>query len=69
VRQPNIDYCKLARYKGKTLLAKEILEICGYSPKTGINDTFLAQNKIIKRIQGTYPARWVVSQDWGIFGL
>ncbi|GAI60215.1 unnamed protein product [marine sediment metagenome] len=69
MKRPNIDYRKLAAYKGQTLLAKEILEICGYSPNTGINDTFLAQNKIITPILGTYPTQWFVSQDWGFYGL
>lgn len=64
-----IDYRNLARYKGETLLAKEILKICGYSPKTGINDTYLAQNKIIVPVLGTYPTRWFVKEYWGIFGL
>jgi len=30
-----IDWRPLAKYVGQTLTAKEILEICGYSPKGG----------------------------------
>ena len=63
-----IDYRKLIKYKGQLLFAEEILKICDYSPKTGINDTFLAQVGIIKQILGTHPRQWLVSQRWGVFG-
>ena len=65
----NIDYRKLARYKGQTLTAKEILKICGYSSRTSINDTYLAHNNIITPIRGTFPTRWVISEQWHLFGL
>lgn len=62
MKQSNIDYRKLAEYKGQSLTAKEILKICGYSPKTGIHDCMLVRKKIITPVFGTYPRRWLVSE-------
>ena len=60
-----IDWRPLAKYIGQTLTAKEILEICGYSPKTGIRDTALFTYGIIREyhIGATYPNLFLVTPN------
>jgi hypothetical protein len=55
----------LAKYIGQTLTAKEILEICGYSPKTGIRDTALFKNGIIREYHkgATYPDLYLIAPN------
>ena len=58
-----IDWRPLAKYVGQTLTAREILEICGYSPRTGIYDTALHTQGIIKEyhIGATHPNLYLVT--------
>ncbi len=58
-----IDWRPLAQYVGQTLTAREILELCGYSPKTGIYDTALWTNGIIREYHmgATHPNLYLVT--------
>ena len=60
-----IDWRPLAKYVGQTLTAREILEICGYSPRTGIYDTALWTNGIIKEYHrgAIHPNLYLVTQN------
>jgi len=57
-RHMRINLSNLVKYKGQKLTAKELLRICGYSPKTALSDTRVQE--LVEYVKKSEPPVYLV---------